>query len=280
MKNSNLQVEYLDSPPGRILLTRYTPVQKVKSVFLVIPAFAEEMNKSRRTYSLLARRLAAQGHLVVIPDLYGTGDSEGDFSESDWGVWLDNIGSCLDYLSSQGYETYSVVAHRTGALLFSDYLQLNRTPIRCNKLVFWHPTVDGSSYLTQFLRLRLVSSMMNSSKEKETTKELLAKLDNGESIEVAGYVLSADLARGLKQSSLKKIDALDCNELIWMDLVSSPERELTMVSRKLIEDWQEKGIPVNPQKAIGESFWGSVEIVESCDLIDKTVRQFTESNDA
>jgi pimeloyl-ACP methyl ester carboxylesterase len=42
--------------------------------------FAEEMNKSRRMAALQSRALAAQGYAVLQIDLFGCGDSGGDFA--------------------------------------------------------------------------------------------------------------------------------------------------------------------------------------------------------
>lgn len=55
------------------------------------PAFAEEMNKSRRMTARMARALAADGWRVVQRDLLGCGDSAGDFGDATWAAWLDDV---------------------------------------------------------------------------------------------------------------------------------------------------------------------------------------------
>ena len=49
---------------------------------LYCPPFAEEMNKSRRMAALQARAFAKAGYGVLLLDLYGCGDSSGDFSDA------------------------------------------------------------------------------------------------------------------------------------------------------------------------------------------------------
>ena len=63
-----------------------------------IPAFAEEMNKSRRMLAMQAQAFAGQGYAVLVLDLFGTGDSSGDFGEATWDIWLQNIDTALVWL--------------------------------------------------------------------------------------------------------------------------------------------------------------------------------------
>ena len=53
----------------------------------MVPPFAEEMNKCRPMVTEVALGLAESGIASIVPDLYGTGDSGGDFSEGDWETW-------------------------------------------------------------------------------------------------------------------------------------------------------------------------------------------------
>src|SRR5215472_18869506 len=63
-----------------------------------VPPFAEEMNLSRRMVALQARMLAAAGVSVLLVDLYGTGDSAGDFSEARWALWVEDVLAAADWL--------------------------------------------------------------------------------------------------------------------------------------------------------------------------------------
>ena len=63
----------------------------VRGVVLLLPPFAEEMNKSRRMCALLARGLAADGWRVVRIDLFGCGDSAGSLRDASWEQWCDDL---------------------------------------------------------------------------------------------------------------------------------------------------------------------------------------------
>ena len=63
---------------------------------LVVPPFAEELNKCRRMLALTTRQLSMQGCDVLWPDLYGTGDSAGEFGDAVWADWVADLGASLN----------------------------------------------------------------------------------------------------------------------------------------------------------------------------------------
>lgn len=172
---------------------------------LVIPPFAEEMNKSRKMMALLLNRAAEQGREGFLFDLFGTGDSEGEFADAGWQKWLDNLGDMLVRLK-QTYQVtdIAVVAIRTGALLLNDYLnQLNDADdIGITSIHYWNPVFNSSQFVSQFLRLKLAADMMQEGAEKLTAKQLRAQLAEQGQLEVAGYTLNESLIAGLEQANI------------------------------------------------------------------------------
>ncbi len=57
----------------------------------MLPPFAEEMNKCRRMMALTAYALQAAGLDVLFVDLFGTGDSGGDFADGSLEVWRSDL---------------------------------------------------------------------------------------------------------------------------------------------------------------------------------------------
>lgn len=253
----------------------YAPVgNKSASAVILVPPFAEEMNKSRHMFTLLGDALAASGFNVLLPDLYGTGDSEGDFGEATWGGWLDNLARCVVYMQENGIERFSFVALRAGALLAVDYLQ--HYELNLQKLVLWHPVIDGGSYLNQFLRLRLAASMVRGSEGKETAKGLKEEFAAGRAVEVAGYSLSPLLAGALEGVSLKHAEVARLPDVCWIDLMQSEGQSPSLAHQKLVEYWCGAGLSMEYTRVVGDSFWCSVEIAEAPALIQKTVDCFRE----
>jgi len=269
---------FIDSPQGRIFVLHHSPRDpKVHSGVVLVPPFAEEMNKSRRMLTLVAEALARRGFHVMLPDFYGTGDSEGDFADASWCGWLEQLNCSISSMKCDyGVNCYSLLTVRSGALLAAQYLQQSYPKVE--KLAMWQPVVDGGVYLTQFLRLRLASSMLSGSEEKESIQSLKQRLTDGEVVEVAGYGLASAVTDGLVAASLKNIAPAFLPATCWIDVVANDGQMPPLMNRKLVQSWAEAGVTLQHQCCVGEPFWGSVEIVEIPDMVAKTISFFCRDN--
>jgi exosortase A-associated hydrolase 2 len=63
----------------------------LRGAIVYLHPFAEEMNKSRRMAALQSRLFAARGFAVLQIDLFGCGDSSGDFGEARWDIWKQDV---------------------------------------------------------------------------------------------------------------------------------------------------------------------------------------------
>lgn len=261
---------FLESPQGRIFVIHRTPqASDVHSGVVLVPPFAEEMNRSRRMLTLLAEALADAGYHTVLPDFFGTGDSEGEFVEASWSGWLDQLACCVESLQRDyGIERYSLVAVRAGALVAADYLR--RAVNMPERLVLWQPVIDGGAYLSQFLRLRLAADMLSEEKNRETLSSMKQQLEAGQTIEVAGYALTSAISDGLSSSSLKQIPPEHLPPTCWIDLVSSEGQVSPQANRKLVDAFAEVGGKICYTVCTGLPFWNSVETVENSEIIAKT----------
>ena len=254
-------------------ITYRKPQSSPKSVFVIVPPFAEEMNKSRRMLSRLAQDLAEQGYEAILPDLYGTGDSEGDFEDASWEVWCEDIlAICRDTVAN-GHRL-NFIAVRAGALLVFDLL--SKKKLNCHTLILWQPVVSGDAWLTQFLRLKLAADMVGDSANKETTKNLKSQLKEGYTVEVAGYVLSSKLANGIGSVNLKDVVPSQCDKVYWMELVSNEDKPLLPVSKKILEKWQD-ATEIHCEAVVGQAFWSATEIVDADNLLLRTKSVITVS---
>ena len=145
---------FIPSDPGSLFAMYFTSRSKSNSQCIVhIPAFAEEMNKSRHMVSMQARAFADQGYSVLVFDLWGTGDSQGEFSEATLEIWLNNIQSVLLWLQDKGYQSIHLWGLRSGVLLAMDYVHKYDSCI--DQLICWQPVLNGEQFVMQFLRLRM-----------------------------------------------------------------------------------------------------------------------------
>ncbi len=263
---------YLKAPSGNLLVNDYSAETEIARNHCVIhfPAFAEEMNKSRPMVNLAARKMAEQGHRVVVPDLYGCGDSEGDLNEVDLLQWRNDLLFLLSWLAEQGVESISLWGLRSGCLLIPDLLTVlpeNQREL-ISRVMFWQPVTNGEQFIAQFLRLRVAASMMSG--DKETVASLRQTLvDQGE-LEVAGYRLNAELVSQMSALRLVAMENFPGVRIDWFEVVNSQKKTLPMAAKKLIEQWQQAGFDIYCCEVTGEAFWSTQEIAMAPELIGAT----------
>jgi exosortase A-associated hydrolase 2 len=213
---------FIESHSGKLFAIYYPNANDntTKNTIIHIPAFAEEMNVSRRMIAVQARKFVAQGHAVLILDLFGTGESKGDFGDATWEIWLQNIDSAISWLNQKGFKGITLWGLQLGSLLAMNFA--NRYPNRIQGLISWQPVLNGDVFVTQFLRLRVAAAMMNNNAPSEKTSDLKQQLLNGKKIEVAGYWLNPDLIKPLITLRAADLDlhgiendVLDLSETPW-----------------------------------------------------------------
>ncbi|HEY0060986.1 MAG TPA: hydrolase 2, exosortase A system-associated [Telluria sp.] len=256
---------FLAAAPGERYCLYHAPLGTCRGALVYLHPFAEEMNKSRRMAALQARALAAAGYGVLQIDLHGCGDSDGDFGDARWEHWLADVAAARAWLEQRVGQPAGLWGLRLGALLALDYANSHPLP----QLVLWQPVLQGANYLTQFLRLRLASDMLDESAPAGGTKELRAQLAAGDTLEIAGYHLAPQLAA--------RIDTLDAASLQpacpthWFELVAAAERPLPPAATRVAQAWGAQEV----RKVAGAPFWSTQEIAEVPALIAATCAALT-----
>ncbi|MDD4913692.1 MAG: hydrolase 2, exosortase A system-associated [Methylococcales bacterium] len=256
----------IPSNPGSLFCIYFAPVNAViHRAIIHIPAFAEEMNKSRRMVNLQARSLAGKGYAVLVMDLFGTGDSAGDFGDASWEIWLRNIQDAINWLKQQGAEQIDLWGLRTGNLLAMDFA--SRYSQQIEHLLCWHPVLNGDTFINQFLRLRIVAAVMDNNASREKTSELKQRLLNGESIEVAGYVLNPDLVKPLLALQAERMELQQIAEIAIFEVISGENAPVSSVTGKLLSVLHQKSVNSSLTRVVGDPFWASQEIKVNPELI-------------
>ncbi len=263
---TSTETGFLEGARGPLFHILHVPATApYRGCILYIHPFGEELNKSRRMSALLGRHLAAAGYVLMLPDLYGCGDSGGDFHQARWEIWLEDLGRCLDTLESRFGGPLTLLGLRAGCLLASDLLKTRLEPVAGT--VFWQPITNGDLALTQFLRLRMAAGMMGGA--RENTTDLRARLDAGEILEVAGYPLAPELAKSLARVRLA---APATGAAHWIELVQGQNTSLSPGSTRLIEAWRSEGCEVSASVVRGDPFWNTHDITEVPKLLEQTLR--------
>ena len=233
--------------------------------------FTEEMNKSRRMASLQSRALARAGFVVLQFDLLGCGDSSGDFGDATWEAWVADVVRGCRWLRERSEAPLWLWGLRAGCLLAAEAARHIGTP--CN-FVFWSPTVSGKTQLQQFLRLKVAADMLVGG-AKGVTEGLRRQLAAGESVEIAGYMLSPGLANGMERAVLEPPVRLEqvgyAGRLEWLDMSTRGDAALTPVAQKAVGQWEQAGFAVRSHMVQGPSFWQTTEIEDAPGLIAATL---------
>ncbi len=273
---SRLSAGFLAAPGGKLSCCVFLPNENHSCQHWVIhvPAFAEEMNKSRAMVSLQARQLADTGIAVIVPDLYGTGDSEGEFCDADWNQWKCDLKFLMLWAREQGARRITLWGLRLGCLLALDLLQQPCEGVVA--LLLWQPVLSGKLHMGQFLRLRMASSLMTG--ESETVAQLRDRLLLGQGIEVAGYLLSSDMFRQIEAVDAANMN-LSCDLSIRiLEVVNNAERPPLPVTLRQVENWQRLGADCLASSHQGDPFWMTQEIAYAHRLTVATREYLTGSD--
>lgn len=247
----------------------YHPPQAPRPLGLVLylHPFAEEMNKARRMAALQSRAFARQGYGVLQVDLFGCGDSSGDFGDATWGAWVADAVQAAAWLRRQGDAPLWFWGLRAGCLLAAAAAARMQDPP--SRFVFWQPTPSGKTLLQQFLRLKMAAELQGG-QAKQVMEGLRASLAAGQAVEIAGYALSPGLAQGLEAATLEP--PAQAARLEWIEVSTRADASHVMPASQIaLQKWADAGCAVRSQVANGPAFWQTTEIEDAPALIAATL---------
>ena len=243
-------------PPGR----------SARGGIIYVHPFAEELNKSRHVAAAQARAFAALGYSVLQIDLFGCGDSSGDFNEARWDIWHNDLHLAGAWLAQRVDGPLTMWGLRLGALLALDFA--SRAPLPLARLLLWQPELDGRRSIDRFLRLRLATSMLAGGTQ-EAPGHARAALAQGESVEVAGYLLAPELALAIDGvSAAALLPSVPAVPVYWLDY-QAPEQPCAPLP-PLARHWREQGAAVHVASFGDGPFWHSGELLACPQLLAAT----------
>lgn len=259
---------YFDGHKGRRFCILHRPASGAveRGGIVHVHAFAEEMNKSRRAVALTARALAEAGWSVLLIDLHGCGDSSGDFGDAIWDDWVRDALAGVDLLRQRVEGDVWLWGHRAGCLIAS---QASAQRSGAIPLLLWQPITSGRLHLAQFLRLKVAGAALAAGGGHENTRSLRDRLIAGESIEIAGYLVRSELARGLEQALLGFESQQAAVRWCEVSVDGTPSHALS--SGELLAAARARGVSVRSTVAVGLPFWQTVETTTSAALVAETL---------
>lgn len=264
MTRGGVCAQFIGEPGRRLFALLRTPGEGGGECTLVVPPFAEEMNKSRRIVTELAQHEREQGRGVLSIDLSGTGDSEGTLDRARIEHWIDELASAVAWSAAQGWRVHSVLGIRFGAILAAALA--HRRELGLSRLVFWQPVTSGARMIDQFLRIRVMASRLEDDRH-ESVAALRGKLQAGETVDVAGYVLSGALCADIDALDLHGQLAPAALPIRWLEVVADSSAPPSPATQRAIERARAIGCQVEYRRVTGEPFWTATEIVTNAALV-------------
>ena len=253
------------------------PDKPVRGAFLYIHPFAEEMNRSRRMAALQARRFADAGYGVLAIDLLGCGDSTGDFGDASWPLWKADLAVAKQWLEERVSTRIGLWGLRLGALLALDFA--HSMPAEFTSLILWNPVVNGKTFMTQFLRLRLGSDVLADTpadgQKTVGTQALREALLAGEILEIAGYRIAPALALAIDGLHAETL-AIGKLPIHWFEVLRTADgatdsaARLSPASSAIADKWCLQNVDLHTHAVTGLPFWATPELSICPALLDMT----------
>jgi amino acid adenylation domain-containing protein len=207
-------------------------VTKNVAVLLCNPV-GQEYIKSHRSFVQLAIRLADAGFPVMRFDYFGTGDSAGDFEETDIDHLRQDIWDAIEELKSKSNkQIFCLAGLRLGATMAA-MVAMDRSDI--DSLMLWEPVMEGHRYIEE---LKISHSQML---KYSYVDEKLASPN-----ELLGYPKNLKLLEGISKINLIETYKTKNHIRHFLLLKSSTESE--------IDKFKSHFMKLSPNSAYLESF--------------------------
>ena len=264
---------FFNVDPGTRFCLYYPPNPGLpaRGAILYVHPFAEEMNRTRRMAAQQSRAFAAMGYAVLQMDLFGCGDSCGEFSAGRWEQWKHDLTVAAEWLaertSGQPLHLWGV---RLGGLLALDFAAIRKV----ESIILWQPFMNGRTCINQFLRLRLAAGTDHGAPlTPRSTSALRAELVTRGRIEVAGYELDSTMVKGIDACDAVNIRPLPC-DVHWFASGARAARKLAAGTARLARHWTPLGVTLHFHAVDGAPFWAINDVAECPALLAATASVF------
>jgi exosortase A-associated hydrolase 2 len=219
---------------------------------VLLPPFAEEMNRARRMLRSQAAALAQAGIGALSLDPFGTGDSAGNFADARWETWVADVRVAVEALAARGARHIGLLGLRLGATLAAAAAPTLASA--CFATVLWQPVVEGRRHLTEFLRVRTLPGAWTDG-GPVAIETMRAWLVAEKAVEVAGYDVVPGMAAALDALDLVDLAHPALGRVTWLELVRDPLLSLSADAARCVAAWRASGLSVTTRTIPGPAFW-------------------------
>jgi len=230
--------------------------------FVLIHPFAEEKKSSHRTLVELSRDLYEKGFPVLMFDLRGCGDSEGELARVQLSDWLLDIDKAVNTLKTYTQSPeIGLIGVRLGSFFSLCYTSQQQNISQC---IWIEPALKPLDYLRKSLRRKLMKELYTDGIVTSNRENLLKNLYNNTSIDFEGHEIGAglyhDFTQDQEKESIEKKLVYVKRGLILSISMNGKETKAIQQIYKLRPDLSYETVQM-------ELFWNKVEDVNSEKLI-------------
>lgn len=168
---------------------------------VIVHPFMEERQDAHAVLRALAVALAARGYPTLRFDLYGCGDSEGDWQGASLSRWRADVVAAAELLRREFRPAeVALLGLRFGATLAG----LTAEAAGASRVCLAQPVVRGADYADELLLAHLAAEMVLHRKAGTTREALAARLAAGDTVNLFGYRLTGALDRELRAIDLAR----------------------------------------------------------------------------
>ena len=262
---------FFDAEPGTRFSLYHAPNPHVapRGSILYVHPFAGELSRTRRMAALQSRAFAALGYAVLQIDLFGCGDSCGEFNAGRWQIWHEDLALAASWLADRGNGALTLWGLRLGALLALD-AAARLGPCR---VLLWQPFMSGRACINQFLRL---SEQLQDPAPgaPRSTAALRAQLAVHGAIEVAGYEVAVPLVQAVDACDAAGVALPPCAVHWFAHGGPGPSRAAASAAR-LGARWAPLGINLHFHLLDGAPGWTGTGDLDCPALREATCKLFS-----
>jgi pimeloyl-ACP methyl ester carboxylesterase len=192
----------------RLFGVEYIPEKPLNVGFVFLPPIGAERNVIDTVQVNLARAFASAGFHVFRFDYYGTGDSDGQFSDVDMSTLLSDTNSAVCRLSDKlGCDNIGLVGFRFGALVADTFTNNHENMVKY--LILVAPIPNGYKYVYQALLQSVSTQTILFRKVILNRKQILSNLVENKSSIVDGYHLANMNGFPLTKKFFQSVEEID-----------------------------------------------------------------------
>jgi len=201
-----------------------------KQFVVVAPPLFEEDARLRKVLVNLSRFLCDAGYDVVRFDYYGTGFSQGRYTDVTLERTRQNLDDALEYCRNNGAERIDLIGVRFGGYLALRSLENESV----DKVVAWEPVMNPAAYIKEVLRSEVATQMLIYGSVQQDREQLVEAMRSSGRLYVEGYLISSDL-----------FDQLTGGQVIKPDDTVADKNKIAFVywqSRREHKKWSSGGV--------------------------------------